>query len=644
MASSTKFAILSFIFFIALSWGAAHAGWVENGKPICDAPGEQWYPRMIPDGAGGGIVIWQDYRAGSGNVYAQRIDPDGEILWRSNGVSASGNDQDREFFRQAVPDGSGGVILTWMDHRGGGVDIYAQRISAEGNPLWDPDGLYISPAEEDNYYPVIIADGAGGATIAWQSGIDSTSQIFIQKLDEYGNMEWPAGGLAVSTEQGSINPSLLADGAGGVIVAWISTSTGTGILAQRISAAGTRQWGDSGRPVCPGGVVHGFVPLCGDGAGGAIIAWHDIRGGNHDIYVQRISASGDPLWDPDGSLVRGGAGDQWHPGIIPADGGGCLIAWMDSEGEDSDIYMQRINASGGLEWEAGGTVVCSAAGYQLNPRLASDGGGGAIISWQDRREGDFDIYVQRVDEAGSLRWAGDGVAVARSAGEQRLPEIVPDETGGALLTWEGGDEESNIYCQRITASGGFVAVNLAGFTAVRNRGGVEITWRLREIDMRATFIILRSADGGLFFTNLLEAEIRCRDGEYFFRDEDLPPGGDYRYRVMVRDDRGQRVLFETESIGFPFREAVMRQNYPNPFNPVTTISYYLPERTRVILAVYDPAGNRVRCLVNEMADRGEHLVEWNGRDEGGRTVSSGVYFYRLRAGKEEFSRKMILLK
>jgi hypothetical protein len=87
------------------------------------------------------------------------------------------------------------------------------------------------------------------------------------------------------------------------------------------------------------------------------------------------------------------------------------------------------------------------------------------------------------------------------------------------------------------------------------------------------------------------------------------------------------------------------QAYPNPFNPLTTISYRLEQAGLVDLAVYDLAGRLVRRLVDgEHRHPGLHLIQWNGQDEGGRSVASGVYLYRMRAGQVEETRQMTLVR
>jgi flagellar hook assembly protein FlgD len=84
--------------------------------------------------------------------------------------------------------------------------------------------------------------------------------------------------------------------------------------------------------------------------------------------------------------------------------------------------------------------------------------------------------------------------------------------------------------------------------------------------------------------------------------------------------------------------------YPNPVNNRTTISYQLPARATVELAVYNVLGQKVRILAQGTQNPGWHSVEWNGRDNGGRRVSSGIYLYRLTAGSGSAVKKLVVLR
>lgn len=88
----------------------------------------------------------------------------------------------------------------------------------------------------------------------------------------------------------------------------------------------------------------------------------------------------------------------------------------------------------------------------------------------------------------------------------------------------------------------------------------------------------------------------------------------------------------------------LSRNYPNPFNPATEISFSLPERTQVSLNIYNILGEKVKTLVNETRDAGTYNVRWDGRDEAGSSVASGIYFYRLQTNHFVETKKMILMK
>ncbi len=88
----------------------------------------------------------------------------------------------------------------------------------------------------------------------------------------------------------------------------------------------------------------------------------------------------------------------------------------------------------------------------------------------------------------------------------------------------------------------------------------------------------------------------------------------------------------------------LEQNYPNPLNPSTTITFYLPSEGHVTLRVFDASGREVARLLDAVTSAGEHVVDWDGKDSGGNTLNSGVYFYELRTAAEIESKKMILLR
>ncbi len=115
-------------------------------------------------------------------------------------------------------------------------------------------------------------------------------------------------------------------------------------------------------------------------------------------------------------------------------------------------------------------------------------------------------------------------------------------------------------------------------------------------------------------------------------------------RAILAVDGGDAFdLQDTDLASVPVRFS-LGDNYPNPFNPATKISFDLPASGRVALRIYDVRGNEIRTLVSGVMPFGSHTVTWNGIDDGGRAVSSGVYFYRIEAEGFAATHKMMLLK
>lgn len=197
---------------------------------------------------------------------------------------------------------------------------------------------------------------------------------------------------------------------------------------------------------------------------------------------------------------------------------------------------------------------------------------------------------------------------------------------------------------RITINEYLVGTLLQSSSAEYNGTGIEISWVMREMDDGLGFIISRKRAKENAFT-AIEAPAIERDGmEFRFIDSSIERGASYVYRVEYTAGGEIRTLFVTDEIATPALPLTLRQNFPNPFNPSTVIGYYLPEKCSVRLEVFDAAGRRVAELASGEQGPGGYRIEWNGTNGAGVPVGSGIYFYRLTAGKETISKKMVLLR
>ena len=155
------------------------AGWIEYGNPLCVAPNNQYNASMITDDVGGAVIAWTDYRTGTSNIYAQRVNAQGDTLWPADGIGLC-DTADNKNYALMVRDGTGGAIIIWTDQRDPLTehDIYAQRIDGAGTRLWAADGIAVCDTLDEQRYPGIASDGAGGAIVVWQDQRGASINIY----------------------------------------------------------------------------------------------------------------------------------------------------------------------------------------------------------------------------------------------------------------------------------------------------------------------------------------------------------------------------------------------------------------------------------------------------------------------------------
>jgi len=249
--------------------------WTGNGVAVTVADRDQMHPRIVGDGNGGAFIVWQDerYNDVSGiDIYAQRFDSNGNYLWMINGRMICG-ETGNQFYPHVISDGAGGAIIAWNDERSGSRDVYAQHIDASGNSLWDAGGIAVASGSEDqSLMEGFISDGSGGAFIGWQEQPGSADwRVVVQHINSDGSMSWGADGLTLASMIGrKSTPVLTRDEAGGIIVAWSDQRDDEGdVYAQRVDADGNPLWTADGVALCTEAYMQSSVAIASDGAGGA---------------------------------------------------------------------------------------------------------------------------------------------------------------------------------------------------------------------------------------------------------------------------------------------------------------------------------------------------------------------------------------
>ncbi len=452
----------------------AIAQWHDDpviNTPVCTASNQQNVPAISGDGAGGAIMVWADQRNGSttADIYAQRLDIDGNEVWANDGIAVCITPITRSGKPKVLEDGAGGAFIAWHDYRSGNADIYAQRVDGSGSALWTVDGVGVCTDPDDQWEIQLVSDGAGGVIVVWKdfrtSGVED---IYAQRVNGSGNMLWAANGVPVCTATDKQEDhQAVSDGAGGVIMVWEDYRGDPfwngDIYLQRLDSSGMPLWTVDGVAACTDGSSQGLPQLVSDNTGGAICSWEDNRNGSR-VYAQRINGAGSVVWTTDGARVGGTGYSQIHSAITTDGDGGAIITWViESLSTYFDIYAQRLDTMGTALWTAGGKPVCTNAssdqwGY---PLIASDGAGGALITWEDYRNGEeYDIYGQRVDPTGDVVWASQGLAIATAPGLQAMSCITANRYGGVILAWSDFRSGiSDIYAQQVTADGILGGIN-----------------------------------------------------------------------------------------------------------------------------------------------------------------------------------------
>ena len=431
----------------------AQAYWIEDGVALCTEASSQSDPRIVSDGMGGAIIVWVDYRNGSSDLYAQRVSVSGTPLWTSDGIPVCTDAANLSFsYVNICADGSGGAIIAWLDSRNANSDIYAQRIGPDGSTRWTTNGISICTEGTTQQSPQAVADGEGGAIIVWEDWRNGDLDVYAQRVDAGGVVWWGLNGVNIcSAVNNQTWVRVASDGSGGIIAAWMDSRNGNAdIYAQRVSMTGSAVWASNGVAICTLTQVQGNPHIVADGSGGAFIGWQDQRSDMSDIYVQRIDGGGSVQWTGNGVAVCTASNGQYYAYLDRDGSGGVLISWMDDRTGVYQIYVQRLNGSGSTLWTGNGVELTARPSYQYDPRVVSDGTGGAIVSWHDISN----VYAQRVDSGGSVQWIDNGLLVCGAAGSQSPCLIIPNGDGGACITWKDNRASNlDIYVSNVEIDG-----------------------------------------------------------------------------------------------------------------------------------------------------------------------------------------------
>ncbi len=409
----------------------------------------------------------------------------------------------------------------------------------------------------------------------------------------------------------------------------------------------------------PGALSQGLQPY-------TVGTWSDFdQDGDQDYFIGTGPANGSTA--PDflfrNLLTESGQAsfERITSSIIATDRqDGQVWNWIDYDNDgDLDAYLTNWGGPAGgianrLYRNDGGRF-----GRPLAGAIASDAQISLSSVWGDfDNDGDLDCYV--ANDSGQqdkyYRNNGDGtfsslantltVSLTRrgaSAGDYDNDgdlDLLAVGPGANIALYRNDTDNGNrwlsVKCVGVISNAAAIGAKVRAKATIDGKAA----WQLREIQAQNNF------NG----QNGLQAHFGLGDATSVDSVEVRWPSGvvdvlkDVSTNQLVTVTEGDNATSVGRAGGAVPAKFVLQQNYPNPFNPTTTISYEVARGGHVVLSIFNLLGERVVTLIDQDVPAGENSIAWNGRDSAGRSVSSGLYVYRMTAGSQVLTRKMLLLK
>jgi hypothetical protein len=616
-----------------------------NGTLVVADPGVQRSAVTVPDGGGGEWIVWHERQLGVYQLRAKRLDVNGNPLTGTIVVCPASGAQ---YLGGAVPDGAGGIVLGWEDERSGtDTDLYAQHIGAGGALQWTGTGVVVCNAGFDQTGLRMVSDGAGSAIFTWQDERIAPMNVYAQRLNAAGVPLWPPNGLAVSTLPGfKFGPVIVPAGSNGAVVLWSSA----GIYGQMLDGAGAAQWTSTGMLLESSST--GFTLTCrgavSDQNDGAVVLYErpdlDIFTGeffNIELRALHTSNTGVSTWTADGVLLATGNAFRERAELVTDGNGGAIAAWSDARSGIHDIYAQRVDNGGTLQWSAAGRGVCTSPSWQWLTSLHEDGLGGAVMAWTDELNGFADVYAQRVDANGVSQWSAGGEPIA-SAARGQYEAGLHVAGGSTILAWTDfrNGSERLIYSQKLNLSGtalwttdGVTSALFSTVAAEAGVGRVRVTWEVGA--SVPTVNAYRRPEGETEWMSM-GALVVDGMGYVVLEDEAVVAGTRYVYRIGILVD-GHEVFSDDVWIEVPNTLVLAIEHVaPQPARRDVWVTFTLPALAPARLAVLDVAGRRVGSRELLGLAPGRHVLRLDEVPK-----EAGVYYVRVWQGGESAGGRVV---
>jgi uncharacterized delta-60 repeat protein len=611
---------------------------------------------LAVDGAGNVYVTGYSYSSATSEDYATiKYNPAGVEQWvaRYDGPGNSGDEANA-----LAVDNAGNVYVTGGSEGSGTSDDYATiKYNAAGVVQWV--ARYNGPGNSYDEANALAVDGAGNVYVTGSSEGSGTSEDYATiKYNAAGVQQWVAryNGPGNGFDSGT---ALVVDGAGNVYVTGESDGSGTSsdYVTIKYNAAGVQQW--VARYDGPGNSFDEATALTVDGAGNVYVTGSSEGSGTSEDYATiKYNAAGVQQW-----VARyNGPGNSYDEATaLAVDGAGNVYVTGESDGSGTsyDYATIKYNAAGVQQWVA--RYNGPGNSYDYATALAIDGAGNVYVTGESDGSGTFTDYATiKYNTAGVQQWVARYDDPGNS--DDRASALAIDGTGNVYVTGGTAEVESfgifnsdyatikyntageQQWVARYNGPGN--SSDYATALAVDGAGNVYVTgesygsgtsYDYTTIKYNAAGVqqwITRNNGPGNSYD---EANALAVDGAGNVYVTGTSDGGGWSIYTTIKYVQAT-VSVEEKKPNAP-NTYWLAQNYPNPFNPSTTIRYAVAKSGHVTLKVFNLQGQEIAALVNENKPAGEYEIQWNPTD-----VPSGVYLYRLQAGKFVQTMKLILLR
>jgi hypothetical protein len=224
---------------------------------------------------------------------------------------------------------------------------------------------------------------------------------------------------------------------------------------------------------------------------------------------------------------------------------------------------------------------------------------------------------------------------------------------GGSFSLAGGKSSSHIACWHEPNHDISLSIQMTNYSAtVKSDGGIELSWKTESEVSCAGFYVWRCETENGKYKPVNNSMIpgqgnKSSATEYQYTDFNINYETTYWYKIEQIDISGKSDFygpFSAKTLRPIPKEYELSQNYPNPFNPITHISYSLPQAGPVLLRVFDMNGRMIRSLKSGTVSAGSYEIEWDGRNDKGEMVATGIYIMRMDANENVFIKKMMFVK